>query len=78
LADINIATALAAWDMPVKYCTALPANALTAVKNYYIYLYGLPFAPKNVVRDGVTMLFKFLKNQVAIAISGDFGKIVIE
>jgi 2-dehydro-3-deoxygluconokinase len=28
-AELNVATALAAWDMPVKYCTALPDNALT-------------------------------------------------
>lgn len=28
-AELNVATALAKWDTPVKYCTALPENFLT-------------------------------------------------
>ncbi len=34
-AEANVATALAAWDMPVKYCTVLPDNFMTRhVLNY--------------------------------------------
>ena len=29
-AELNVATALAKWDIPVKYCTAIPDNYLTA------------------------------------------------
>lgn len=29
-AELNVATALAKWDVPVKYCTAIPDNYLTA------------------------------------------------
>jgi len=29
-AELNVATALAKWDVPVKYCTAIPDNNLTA------------------------------------------------
>ncbi|MEY4629722.1 MAG: hypothetical protein RLZZ595_2048 [Bacteroidota bacterium] len=29
-AELNVATALAKWDIPVKYCTAIPDNNLTA------------------------------------------------
>jgi len=29
-AELNVATALANWDIPVKYCTAIPNNYLTA------------------------------------------------
>src|SRR5688572_24979464 len=28
-AELNVATALATWQMPVKYCTALPDNIIT-------------------------------------------------
>lgn len=28
-AELNVATALAAWDVPVKYCTALPDNIIS-------------------------------------------------
>lgn len=29
-AELNVATALAKWDVPLKYCTAIPDNYLTA------------------------------------------------
>src|SRR5580704_9293353 len=29
-AEANVAAALAKWDVPVKYCTAIPANYLTS------------------------------------------------
>ncbi len=36
-AELNVATALASWQMPVKYCTALPDNALTNEIEQYIH-----------------------------------------
>jgi 2-dehydro-3-deoxygluconokinase len=37
-AEANVATALAAWNMPVKYCTALPDNFMSRhVINYLEY-----------------------------------------
>ncbi|MCU0404659.1 MAG: sugar kinase [Chitinophagaceae bacterium] len=37
-AEANVATALAAWDMPVKYCTVLPDNFMSRhVINYLEY-----------------------------------------
>ena len=34
-AELNVATALATWHVPVKYCTALPDNIIsTDISNY--------------------------------------------
>jgi 2-dehydro-3-deoxygluconokinase len=35
-AELNVATALANWNLPVAYCTALPDNALTQEIKQYI------------------------------------------
>jgi alpha-glucosidase len=53
-------------------------NYQSAVKNYHIYLYGLPFVPKNMVCDGAAVPFKSSKNKIEIVLNGDFGKILIE
>lgn len=40
-AEANVATALAGWDMPVKYCTVLPDNFMARHMLHYLELKGI-------------------------------------
>ena len=40
-AEANVATALAGWDMPVKYCTVLPDNFMSRHMLHYLELKGI-------------------------------------
>lgn len=40
-AEANVATALAGWDLPVKYCTVLPDNFMTKHMLHYLELKGI-------------------------------------
>ena len=40
-AEANVATALAGWDMPVKYCTVLPDNFMAKHMLHYLELKGI-------------------------------------
>ncbi len=40
-AEANVATALAGWDMPVKYCTVLPDNFMSKHMLHYLELKGI-------------------------------------
>lgn len=44
-AEANVATALAGWEVPVKYCTALPSNFMSGHVIDYLQLKGIDTAP---------------------------------
>src|SRR5207248_694353 len=40
-AEANVATALAGWDVPVKYCTSLPDNFMARHMMHYLEYHGI-------------------------------------
>lgn len=40
-AEANVATALAGWDVPVKYCTVLPDNFMSRHMLHYLEYKGI-------------------------------------
>ncbi len=36
-AELNVATALANWGLPVKYCTALPDNSTVQIYKMHLF-----------------------------------------
>ncbi|MDR3681080.1 MAG: sugar kinase [Flavipsychrobacter sp.] len=46
-AELNVATALACWNVPVQYCTAMPDNYLAKDIDTYIQQQGVDTTPVN-------------------------------
>jgi len=58
-AELNVATALATWKMPVKYCTALPDNIIT--KDIIAYLESKQIDTSPIILSGERIGLYYLK-----------------
>jgi 2-dehydro-3-deoxygluconokinase len=58
-AELNVATALAAWEVPVKYCTALPDNIIAKDITEYLAQKNIDTSP--VIYSGERIGLYYLK-----------------
>ncbi len=58
-AELNVATALATWNIPVKYCTALPDNVITKDITNYLEQKNIDTSP--VIYGGERIGLYYLK-----------------
>lgn len=56
-AELNVARALANWQVPVAYCSAMPANALTETINKYLQEKGVDTGAMKFLGDRIGLYY---------------------